>query len=66
MSGSNDNYDSLARHRIDKGIVPVDVSAGTEMPNGILSMKPLRATPTNYLGPNVSRVEPAKNGPNAR
>jgi hypothetical protein len=35
---------------IDKGIKHVDVSAGTEMPPGMLSMTPLSKTPTMPTG----------------
>ena len=58
--GVDDNRDTYAAQRIDKGIVHVDVSGGTEMPNGIHTpMTPLRAVPTNHMGgPNVSSFQP--------
>jgi hypothetical protein len=44
----------------NKAFPTVDVSAGTEMPNGILSMKPLKAVPTTHqqMGPNIMSMDP--------
>jgi len=69
--GPNDNTDTLAKNRIDKGIVRTmhDSNAvpGPEMPNGILSMKPLEKVPTavRQMGPNVLGMDPPAR-PNSR
>ena len=59
--GTNDNDGQVASGRTDKGSagVHVDVSQNTAMPEGIHTpMKPLRAVPTNHMGPNVSSFQP--------
>jgi len=44
----------------NKAFPTVDVSAGTAMPDGILSMKPLEKVPTavRQMGPNINDIDP--------
>jgi hypothetical protein len=57
---TNENNRSLTPTG-NKAFPTVDVSAGTEMPPGITSMKPLRSTPTREVGP-VSSAEQLSQG----
>ena len=51
----NENNRSLT-HTGNKNFPRVDVSAGTEMPPGLTSMKPMKTVPTTHAALGANRI----------